>query len=78
MFVTESEIDAFGHFAKEQIGAGGVGVSFQQILDKWQAKREAEAVADDIRQGIADIEAGKGKPVAQAFADVREKLGLPE
>ncbi|MFV2067986.1 MAG: hypothetical protein ACC645_13515 [Pirellulales bacterium] len=78
MAITEEDIDAFQQFAKQQIGNAATNLSLQQLLSAWEMKRELEETADAIRQGISDIEAGKGKPVAQAFADVRKKLGLVE
>ncbi len=76
MAVTEADIDAFQQFAKHQIGNVVGELSLQQLLNAWEMKRESEETAEDIRQGISDIEAGEGKPVAQAFADVRGKLGF--
>ncbi len=49
MPVTPEEFNAFRQFAKEQIGEGETGVSMQEILDRWQARREAKERADDIR-----------------------------
>jgi hypothetical protein len=75
MAVTETDIDAFQQFAKQQIGNAAGDLSLQQLVNAWEMQRESDGTAEDIRQGISDIEAGKGKPVAQAFADVRRKLG---
>ena len=33
---------------------------------------------DAIARGIADMEAGRGRPVAEADAILREKLGFPQ
>jgi len=32
---------------------------------------------DAIAQGLAEMEAGQGKPLDQAFADMRGRLGFP-
>ena len=77
MPVNESDIDAFGRFAKEQLHISAE-LSLPQLLAKWEAEREAKAVADGIKQGLKDIDAGKGRPVANAFQTVRGKLGLGE
>jgi len=77
MSASEADIDAFGRFAKQQLHVS-TGLSLQQLLAKWEADREANAVADDIEQGLKDIDAGKGRPVADAFQSVRGKLGLGE
>ena len=79
MAVTPADIDAFQQFAKQELGkAAGKGHSLRQLLNEWEMKRESEATAEDIWQGLTDLEAGRGKSAAQAFADVRRKLGLSE
>lgn len=37
---------------------------------------EAEAL-EGIRQGLADVDAGRTQPLAEAFAEIRRELGLP-
>jgi predicted transcriptional regulator len=41
------------------------------------AQLEQSSTHNAIAQGIADMEAGRGKPAAEADADLREKLGFP-
>lgn len=77
MAVTEADIDAFGQFAKERLGVAD-NVSLEQLLLQWEAAKESEAVAADIRQGLSDIEAGKGRPSADVFAEIRTRLGRGE
>ena len=48
------------------------------IVDaKTLAHLEQTSSHNAIAQGIADMEAGRGKPVAEADAHLREKLGFP-
>lgn len=77
MPISEADIDAFGRFAKEQLHISAE-LSLPQLLAKWQAEKEAKAVEDDIKQGLKDIDAGKGRLVADVFQSVRGKLGLGE
>ena len=42
------------------------------------AHLEQASTHNAIAQGIADMEAGRGKPVAKADAYLREKLGFPQ
>jgi|GEM_PF-4766582 len=73
MSISEADIDAFGRFAKQQLHAT-TGLSLQQLLAKWEQDRETSAVANDIQQGLKDIEAGKGRSVAETFEAVRKSL----
>jgi hypothetical protein len=38
----------------------------------------AQQDRDAIAEGIAQMEAGEGKPALQAFEEMRERLGFPE
>lgn len=44
----------------------------RQAMSALEAKRTHEAIA----RGLADLEAGRGKPLDQAFEDVRQRLGF--
>lgn len=78
MSVTVQELEKFHRFAEEKINNGGAE-SLAELAGEWDAaRRELEALAADIRASHADIEAGRVKPVAEAFADIRAELGLQE
>jgi tRNA A-37 threonylcarbamoyl transferase component Bud32 len=42
---------------------------------EWERQDHQEAV-EAIRQGYAEFEAGKARPVVEAFEELREKYGL--
>ncbi|MFB2837056.1 type II toxin-antitoxin system Phd/YefM family antitoxin [Floridanema evergladense] len=48
--------------------------SYQQLLDKVEL---LESIVG-IRKSIEEFEQGKGIPLKQAFAELREKYGLPD
>ena len=74
--VTTQDLESFARFARPLINSGKAE-SLSQVLQKWEAQREHEQAMDDIREGIADAEAGCGRAAEDVFADVRVKLGLP-
>ena len=43
---------------------------------EWQTQDFAEAV-EGIRQGYADVKAGRTRPAAEFFADLRRKHDIP-
>lgn len=47
--------------------------SFQELADKVE---RAEAI-EGIRRGLAEAEAGKGRPVREALAAIRKKHRIP-
>ena len=50
----------------------------QEPLDESASVRESQEVVQAVREGESEIEAGGGKSVDEAFADIRSKLGWPE
>lgn len=46
----------------------------RQAMEALRQKQDREAIA----QGIAEMEAGLGTPLDQAFADMRMRLGFPQ
>ncbi len=48
--------------------------SYQKLLD---LAEEAKVLAG-IRQGLEDMRAGRTQPLAEAFADIRRDLDLPQ
>jgi hypothetical protein len=46
----------------------------RQAMEALRRQQDREAIA----QGIAEMEAGQGKPLDQAFADMRARLGFPQ
>ena len=50
-------------------------VVFQAI--RWLREERQQAVSG-IRQGLDDVADGRTQPIAEAFADIRKELGVPE
>lgn len=81
MAITESDLHDFQRFATDKLN-GDEAQSLVQLAGEWEAKRqdaarrEMEETLADIHASHADIEAGRAIPVADAFAQIREQLGL--
>ena len=52
------------------------GETHQQAMEALQQKRRQED-HDAIAEGIAQMEAGEGKPLDEAFEGIRTRLQLP-
>ena len=74
MSVTESDIQSFAAFARDQATHDGAGLSITELAQKWDAQRQCEEVNEAVREGLADIEAGRTRPAREFMAEVREKL----
>ncbi len=81
MAVTQNDLRGFQIFAVAKLNGGGAE-SLVELAGPWEAQRQLETTPEmedtfaDIRESRADIEAGRVSPVADAFADVRQQLGL--
>ncbi len=72
----QTELRDFVQFASTRVQTGDDGLSLEDLVRQWRQSTEyAQAVAD-VRQGITDAAQGKAKPISEAFADVRQKLGI--
>lgn len=47
-------------------------------LLKREEQAEEARVLEGIRQGLEDMRAGRSQPLAEAFADIRRELNLPQ
>jgi predicted transcriptional regulator len=75
MSANTQELDSFVEFARRRI-ENGKTESLAQLFQQWETSRENTESIEAIRQGLAEARAGEGIPVAEAFADIRAKLGL--
>ena len=72
----QTELRDFVQFASTRVQTGDEGLSLEDLVRQWRQSTEyAQAVAD-VRQGIADAAQGKAKSISEAFADVRQKMGI--
>lgn len=77
MKLTLEELNQFHSFAVSSL-AREEGVSLQDLVQRWCDRREFDEAVSDIQQGLQDLEAGRGQPLAEAITDIRKDLGLPE
>ena len=74
--VTQTQIDSFHRFASERLANGGSELSWDELLIQWQSTCEREAVNAVIREGLADVEAGRCQPAAEAMEEIRKEFGF--
>ena len=80
MAVTEKELDQFQQFARTKLANDGVELTWQELFYSWMLE---EPPADErlqinaiIRQGIADVDAGRTRPVEKVNDEIRKKYDL--
>ena len=72
---------AFQGFLDEKLSEGGVE-TLDQALGLWefenQSVEEREATRQAIREGLADVEAGRVRPAREVIAELRREFDLTE
>jgi hypothetical protein len=75
MPITKEDLQDFQRFADRRLDEG-VRESLVMLAGEWEARRrEMDETIADIHASHADIEAGRVSGVADAFAEVRKKMG---
>jgi len=52
-----------------------VDALLSEAIESWE---ESESTVAAIRKGLDEVEAGRCRPVAEVFADMRRKYNLPQ
>ena len=75
-----NDLRAFKTFVDEKLSNGGASLTLDDALVDWeyenQTEAEREATLQAIRQGLADVESGRVRPVEDFDREFREKHGL--
>lgn len=70
-----STLQSFHNFLGRQLASpAGESMSPEEALARWRDEEETIAA---IREGLADVEAGRVYPVEDVLRDLREEFRLP-
>ena len=76
----ENDLRAFKGFIDEQLANGGADLALDEALARWEyensSMEEREETIRAIQSGLADIEAGRVRPIEDFDRDFRLKHGL--
>jgi hypothetical protein len=72
----KEELASFHNFALGAIESEAAPPSLETLLTRWRQACEYQATVDDIQHGLADHDAGLGRPLAEVADEVRRELGL--
>jgi hypothetical protein len=72
---------AFRDFLDAKLSNGDNGLTLDEALGLWEYENQTDAEREDtllaIRQGLADLEAGRVRPFEDFDREFRRKHGLP-
>lgn len=78
MTVTQADLDNFHSFASERLTSGGGGLTIDDLVIEWDSVRNREEINAAIREGLADIDAGRTRPADEVTEELRRKHNIPE
>ena len=78
MSVTQHDLDAFHHFATARLADGASRLSFDELVVEWESTRDRDEINAAIREGLADVEAGRHRPADEVSEELRNKHSIPD
>ena len=72
-----TDAEAFYDFLGQTLSHGERETPPEALLRKWRAQREYDETVEAIREGIAQMEAGLGRPLEEFDREFRQRNGLP-
>lgn len=73
-----TDAESFYEFLGHTLTHGERETPPEALLRKWREQREYEETCEAIREGIAQMNAGLGRPAEEVFAELRRKHGIAE
>jgi hypothetical protein len=78
MPVTQEELDSFHRFASQKLNDESADLSWDELFIHWQSARERDEVNTAIREGLADVEAGRYQDASDAMEEIRKEFDFPK
>ena len=78
MAVTQDDLDDFHRFATERLTNGEVDLTIDDLVIEWDSRRNRDDINAAIREGLADVDAGRTRPANEVTEELRKKHRIPE
>jgi predicted transcriptional regulator len=72
------DLDSFNQFAAARLAADHGASSLDDLFMEWQDRRDRSEINQAIRQGLADVDAGRYESADQAMNSIRAEFGYPK
>lgn len=76
MAVTQQDLDGFYAFATGRLHTAREDLSFDDLVIEWESLRDRDDINAAIREGLADVEAGRYRSADEVMEGLRKKHGL--
>jgi hypothetical protein len=71
-----TDAEAFFDYLGDALRHGERETPLDALVDRWRTARMSNETRARIEEGIANMEAGLGRPAKDIFADLRKKHGI--
>jgi predicted transcriptional regulator len=71
------ELESFHQYAAERLSVCELEPSLEELLVEWTNRGDREQINAAIREGLADIAAGRFEPAHAAMEKIRLEFGIP-
>jgi predicted transcriptional regulator len=78
MAVTQDDLDNFHRFATERLSHGEADLTIDDLVIEWDSRRDRDEINAAIREGLADVDAGRTRPANEVTEELRKKHRIPE
>ena len=78
MAVTQGDLDNFHRFATERLSHGEADLTIDDLVIEWDSRRDRDEINAAIREGLADVDAGRTRPANEVTEELRKKHRIPE
>ena len=78
MPITAEQLDEFHRFGNDQLSSGRGDLTWDELFVLWESRENSNDIDAAIRQGTADVDAGRFEPIGDALADLRSEFGIDE
>jgi predicted transcriptional regulator len=78
MAVTQDELDNFHRFATDRLRNGEADLTIDDLVIEWDSRRDRDEINAAIREGLADVDAGRTRPANEVTEELRKKHRIPE
>jgi hypothetical protein len=73
---TQQLLEEFHQFALHRLSQVNRDIELDDLMLQWYDSKHSEQIDATIRQGLADMDAGLGKPAKLVSAELSKKFGF--
>ena len=78
MATVREELENFHDYAAKRLDVCEVEPSLEELLFEWTDRHNRTQINEAIREGLADIAAGRFEPADTAMEKIRRDFGIPD